>query len=155
MNNIKKDLKIGSSIAASVLLFIFGETVMIAMIYIIGPLATFIILNVIFGSLALLAFKYYRQFDKENKEYNIFKSFIKKKTQNIPKWVLNIGKKSKYLAIIVSSIILGPIITSLVIGVINFSVRKSQFMIVISSLLCIGFWEIVYLGGYDLVKRFA
>lgn len=142
------------SMLGAAALIVFGEAFILFSIAALGAARAFITLCIIFIMLCSYLLYIYK-----NKKYQLLKirkleEWISKKEQHISKLTLRVLKISKLFGIIVSSFIAGPLPTTIIIGILGYSMRDSFTLVVLSNFVFFGFWISLYSGVFLVVKNF-
>jgi len=153
---IRKFIKIGSAITSSIvtiILFIFGESWLIASIYYIGPIRSFIFFDVIFTFICFtIIYLYYKEEKSGNKIIYKIETWIEKKENNLSGLKLKLLKYGKLLGLLFLGITAGPLPTSIFIGVLGYQKRHTYIISAFINVLFFLIWISIYSGGIELIK---
>jgi hypothetical protein len=141
-----------SSIVVAVVLFIFGESLLVGSILLLGPLVTFALFALTFSLLSCLVITIIKkQYDNQNKFLLLINKWIKKKEKNID------DKKQKYLrygkifGILIFSITAGPLPASIFIAILVNKINYAYFFSILTNITFFIIWILIYSGGMTLV----
>lgn len=137
-------------IVSGILLFLYSESWMIALIIYFGFIKSTIILSILFTILSLIIVKTYSY--KNNFLINLFKNSSKKVVEFNNKFEY-VFKGSYIIIPLLSGIIFGPLPTTLFIKTINYKDKICYFYALVNSLLFSILWSGIYSGVFGSIKK--
>ncbi|MBU0597636.1 hypothetical protein KKF61_01415 [Patescibacteria group bacterium] len=153
---IRGALKIGgaiTSIIASILLIIFGESWLIASTLYIGPTITFFIFFPISFTMCFGVFYIYHfQRKSENKIIIKIEGWIQNKEKKINRITLKLIKISKGFGLLFSTLIVGPLPTTIIIGLLGYKWKNGILLIAIFNLIFLLVWIGIYSGAIKILS---
>ncbi|EKD94416.1 MAG: hypothetical protein ACD_26C00062G0003 [uncultured bacterium] len=146
---MKKKLFVNVSIIVSfvfgVLLFFFGEIWFVGSIVFFGPVTTFFIYFVVSLLICFTIFHiYYYHVNSGNKLLMFVKNWIVKKEKGFSPLTLKIVNFSKFFGILFSTIVLGPLPTTVLICLLSYNTKLSIIVITTSNILFFLVWILIY-----------
>ncbi len=153
LRNIVKIGGIFTSFIGGIALFVFGEGILISSILFLGPLITFIIFYVFFSLITYLLINiYFNVIDHKSNIFTKIKTWIVKKENELNIKKQKFMKYGKFISVCISSITAGPIPTSIFICVLGYNIKNAYIISLISNLLFLSIWIIIYSGGIKAIN---
>ena len=153
---IRKIIKIGgiiTSLVVTILLFVFGEGLLVGAIYLLGPILSFFIFSIIFTLLSFsIIYIYFKQEKSGNRIIRKVEKWIENKEVNLNKMKLKLLKYGKFFAIVSLGVTAGPLPTSIFIGVLGYSKQHTYLITALINILFFVIWISIYSGGIELIK---
>lgn len=153
---IRKFIKIGgvvTSFIVTIVLFIFGESWLIASIYYIGSIRSFILFDAVFTLICfVIIYLYYKEEKSGNKIIRRIETWIEKKKNNSKGFKLKLLKYGNFLGLLFIGITAGPLPASIFIGVLGYQKKHTYLISAFINALFFLIWISIYSGGIELIK---
>lgn len=140
-----------SGTVLGVLAFIFNEALIIYIVHRIGPWWTTLLYTVVFGFLSLLLFQWFEHAAQTN---NWVGRLVRWFIGQAAAWRIKYARlveTSGLLAITAAAIFAGAFVSTILTGILGYTGRRAQVMILIEAFLPAFIWSLFYSGLLRLI----
>lgn len=142
-----------SSIFISVILLIFGESLLISSIFFLGPLISFILFTATFILICFgIAKLYNKSKESGNRIINILHNWIKNKEESLSKKKRVVLRYSEFTGIVFSTLSAGTPVTTVLICLLGYEKKRLYYLIFSINILFFVTWIFIYSSGIQIVR---
>lgn len=141
----------GASVMA-IIGIILGESWIIALVAFLGFFWGFVALTIISVIISWIIIYIYTLVKKPGGLAQRIQNWIKKKEKNLSPTGSKLAKTSKLLGLIVSSVTVGPFITTIFIETLGYNQKQSYLLALTSSAIFSLVWSAIYSGAIVGIK---
>lgn len=153
---LRSTLKYGgavSSLIVGILVFIFGESLLISSIYYFGPIITFIFFNICFVLLCLLIVRVYNRKNFSGVNYiKKIEHWIFEKEKILSSKKITLLRYGEFIGITFSALTAGTLVTTIFICILGYHRYRVILFILYINIIFFTTWIVIYSGGIKVFR---